>query len=216
MPEHHSLVWRHTEDGLALSLGCRVGPVPVPVDTWFIGLGGLGTSADSAADLLDLEGHLRADFAMMLARVRQAETSINNAYRDTEAPTQWRDGWSARQRRRSATDALRRWFHQHCAQSDQLDDYRHVRQAVRRAALLMGAAVLFPAGCTGGPTATARASAAASAAEQRAINAAVPGANRAQAASYAEFRLIAPWALHGPAAAKMVSGDKVVVKAGQR
>src|SRR5438552_1372757 len=78
-----------------------------------------------------------------------------------------------------------------------------------RAALLVGTAVLLAAGCTGGPTATTTSSTAAPAAEQPAVNAAVPEANRAQAVAYAGFRAIDPCALHDPAAATTVSGDQV-------
>ncbi|WNV83172.1 hypothetical protein [Umezawaea sp. Da 62-37] len=78
-----------------------------------------------------------------------------------------------------------------------------------QATLVLAAAVLLAAGCTGGSSSGTRSSTATSIAAQPAVNPAIPDATRARAASYAGFRAIDPCALHDPAAAKAVSGDQV-------
>jgi len=79
----------------------------------------------------------------------------------------------------------------------------------RTRATLLGAVVLLAAGCTGTHPSAVTSTTTQSATEPPAVNAAIPDATRAQAASYAGFRAIDPCALHDPAAAKTVSGDQV-------
>lgn len=132
MPAHHSPVWRHTDDGLAIRLGNRVDPVPAPVVTWLIGLAGSGTSADVANDLLDLESRLHADIAASLIKVREAETVIASARRGIETPAWSWNAWTEHRRRRAVARNLRKWLHRHSDESDLLDEVRHAQLTLRR------------------------------------------------------------------------------------